>query len=111
MSESPRFVGVTSSGDLDERYHQIVESIRPVADVVEARPFSGLLLSLTLEIDPGRLGALRDALAGVGVAIDDVARAAFEAAHPSGGRSTMMLSIRFSEGSADTRRVVPRVPG
>lgn len=111
MSGAPLFLGATSSGDLDERYHEIVAAIRPVADIVEARPFSGLSLSLTLEMDSARLGELRDALGRAAAPLDAAAEAALAMALEGPGQTTVMLSVRFSEGCGDTKRVVPRVPG
>lgn len=103
---APLSLSATSEGDLDERLPAILEAVRPLADILDARPFSGLLLALTLELSPARLPALARALADAGAPLDAV-----PPLDPAAPERVARLAIRFRGGDPDRRRDVPVVPG
>lgn len=96
-----------SEGNLDERSPALLAAIRPWADIVDARPFSGLLLALTLELAPEKLLDLARALAEAGAPLDALPT---PGAAPT-SEMVALLSIRFRGGDPDQRREVPDVPG
>lgn len=103
----PLLLSASSDGDLDERTPALLAAIRPWADIIDARPYSGLLIALTLELAPDKLPNLARALSEAGAPLDELPT-------PGAGPApevVALLSIRFRGGDPDQRREVPDVPG
>lgn len=104
---APLLLSATSEGNLDERTPSLLTAIRRWADIVDARPYSGLMLALRLELPVAKVPELARALADAGAPLDELPATVSGAADPV----LALLSIRFRGGDPDQRREVPNVPG
>jgi hypothetical protein len=102
-----------ASGDRDAAIASIRDAVGAAGWLLDARPFSGLVMCFQLELRAESAAAflanLRAAEVRLSAASEQELRAGAAAA--SGGDVPIVLAVRFRAGDPDLRHEVPSVPG